>query len=102
MTTYSQRHKIGDIARLLDRSAALFPEVDPPTVALWLLTMRAGRMTEAITREVLAEQGIESTEFSILVVLLLSGGPRTMTMGSLASAVVLSQPRIRRALQRSD
>lgn len=93
---------IGEVTALLDRSGALFPDVDPSTVALWLLATRAGRMTEAFTREVLAEQGIESTEFSILVVLLLSPGPRTTTMSDLASVVVLSQPGTTRALQRSE
>jgi hypothetical protein len=43
-------------------------------------------MTEAFTREVLADQGVKSTEFSIRVVLL-SPGPRTTTMRDLASAV---------------
>ena len=38
---------VGDVAALIDRSGALFPDVDPSTVALWLLAMRAGRMTEA-------------------------------------------------------
>jgi DNA-binding MarR family transcriptional regulator len=102
MTSYLQRQMVGDVAALIDRSRALFPDVDPSTVALWLLATRAGRMTEAFTREVLAEQGIESTEFSILVVLLLSAGPRTTTMSDLASVVVLSQPGITRALQRSE
>src|SRR6266851_990568 len=102
VTGYPQRQMVGDVAALLDRSGALFPDVDPSTVALWLLAMRAGRMTEAYTREVLAEQGIESTEFSVLVVLLLSAGPRSTTMSDLASVVVLSQPGITRALQRSE
>jgi DNA-binding MarR family transcriptional regulator len=93
---------IGDVAGLIDRSSALFPHVDPSTVALWILATRAGRMTEAFTREVLVEQGIESTEFSILVVLLLSAGSRTTTMGDLANIVVLSQPGTTRALQRSE
>src|SRR5205823_432736 len=54
MASFSQRHMVGDIAALIDRSEALFPEVDVSTVALWLLATRAGRMTEAFTREVLA------------------------------------------------
>src|SRR5438034_3596159 len=102
MSSDAQRKMIGDVAALIGRSGALFPEVEPSTVALWLLAMRAGRLTEAFTREVLAEQGIESTEFWILVVLLLSPGPRTMTMNDLASAVVLSQPGTTRALQRAE
>src|SRR5436309_3274201 len=102
MASFSQRHMVGDIAALIDRSEALFPEVDVSTVALWLLATRAGRMTEAFTREVLAEQGIDATEFAILVVLLLSPGPRTTTMADLASAVVLSQPGTTRALQRAE
>ena len=102
MTSYPQRQMVGDVAALIERSGALFPDVDPSTVALWLLAMRAGRMIEAFTREVLAEQGIESTEFSVLVVLLLSAGPRSTTMSDLASVVVLSQPGITRALQRSE
>ncbi len=50
----------GNVAALIDRSGAQFPDVDPSTVALLLLAMRAGRMTEASTRELLAERGIES------------------------------------------
>jgi DNA-binding MarR family transcriptional regulator len=102
MASYAERAMVGDVTALLDRSGALFPDVDPATVALWLLATRAGRMTEAFTREVLAEQGIDSTEFSILVFLLLSRGPRRTTMRDLASAVVLSQPGTTRALQRSE
>jgi DNA-binding MarR family transcriptional regulator len=102
MTGNSQRQLIGDVAALIDRSGALFPDVDPSTVALWLLATRAGRLTEAFTREVLAEQGIDSTEFSILVVLLLTPRPRSTTMGELASSVVLSQPGTTRALQRAE
>ena len=74
MSSDAQRKMIGDVAALIGRAGALFPEVEPSTVALWLLAMRAGRLTEAFTREVLAEQGIESTEFSILVVLISAGG----------------------------
>jgi DNA-binding MarR family transcriptional regulator len=102
MSSEAQHDMVGGVAALISRWGALFPEVDPSTVALWLLAMRAGRLTEAFTREVLAEQGIESTEFSILVVLLLSPGPRTTTMSDLASAVVLSQPGTTRALQRAE
>ena len=102
MTSYIQRHRVGDVAALIDRSGQLFPDVDPSTVALWILATRAGRMTEAFTRGVLAEQGIESTEFAILVVLLLSDGPRSTTMSDLAKVVVLSQPGVTRALQRSE
>src|SRR5437016_5851537 len=102
MTSYSQRQTIGDVTALIERSGELFPGAEASTVALWLLAMRVGRMTEAFTREVLAEQGIESTEFSILVVLLLSAGTRTTTMAELASAVVLSQPGTTRALQRAE
>jgi DNA-binding MarR family transcriptional regulator len=101
MTGHFNRQMVGDVAGLIDRSSALFPDVDPSTVALWILATRAGRMTEAFTREVLAEQGIESTEFAILVVLLLAG-PRSTTMSDLASVVVLSQPGTTRALQRSE
>jgi len=93
---------IGDVAAILDRSAEVFPDVAPSTVALWLLAMRAGRMTEAFTREVLANEGTEGTEFSILVFLLLSSGPRRITVNDLADAVVLSQPGTTRALQRSQ
>jgi DNA-binding MarR family transcriptional regulator len=93
---------IGDVAAILDRSSEVFPDVAPSTVSLWLLATRAGRMTEAFTREVLAQQGIEVTEFSILVFLLLSLGPRRTTMSDLANAVVLSQPGTTRALQRSE
>lgn len=101
MTGHLSRQMVGDVAGLIDRSSTLFPDMDPSTVALWILATRAGRMTEAFTRQVLAEQGIESTEFAILVVLLL-GGPRSTTMSDLASVVVLSQPGITRALQRSE
>ncbi len=93
---------IGDVGAILDRSAEVFPDVAPSTVALWLLATRAGRLTEAFTREVLAERGIEGTEFSILVFLLLGAGPRRTTMSDLARAVVLSQPGATRALQRSE
>jgi hypothetical protein len=55
MTGYLQRQMVGDVAALIDRSGALFPDVDPSTVALWLLAMRAGRMTEVFTREVLGK-----------------------------------------------
>ena len=102
MPSYSERAMIGDVPAILNRSAEVFPDVAPSTVALWLLATRAGRMTEAFTREVLAEQGTEDTEFSILVFLLLSSGPRRTTMSDLASAVVLSQPGTTRALQRSE
>src|SRR5947209_12418040 len=102
MASYSERAMVGDVVAILDRSVAVFPDVAPSTVALWLLATRAGRLTEAFTREVLAEQGIEGTEFSILVFLLLSSGPRRTTMSDLANAVVLSQPGTTRALQRSE
>src|SRR5947209_2774497 len=102
MASYSERAMVGDVVAILDRSVAVFPDVAPSTVALWLLATRAGRMTEAFTHEVLAEQSIEGTEFSILVFLLLSSAPRRTTMSDLASAVVLSQPGTTRALQRSE
>jgi len=100
--SHSEGAMIGDVTAILDRSADVFPDVAPSTVALWLLATRAGRMTEAFTREVLAEQGTEDTEFSILVFLLLSAGPHRTTMSDLANAVVLSQPGTTRALQRSE
>lgn len=93
---------VGDVAALLRRSSSLMPDVDASTVALWLFATRAGRMTEAVTRAVLAEQGIDGTEFSILVVLWLNQVPHRTTMGDLADAVVLSQPGITRALQRAE
>jgi DNA-binding MarR family transcriptional regulator len=102
MPNHSEPAMIGDVTAILNRSADVFPDVAPSTVALWLLATRAGRMTEAFTREVLAEHDTEDTEFSILVFLLLSSGPHRTTMGDLASAVVLSQPGTTRALQRSE
>ncbi len=77
---------IGDVTAILNRSAEVFPDVAPSTVALWLLATRAGRMTEAFTREVLAEQGTEDTELWILVFLLLSSGPHRTIMSDLARA----------------
>jgi DNA-binding MarR family transcriptional regulator len=102
MPSHSEGAMIGDVTAILTRSAEVFPDVAPSTVALWLLATRAGRMTEAFTREVLAEQGTEDTELSILVFLLLSAGRRRTTMSDLANAVVLSQPGTTRALQRSE
>jgi DNA-binding MarR family transcriptional regulator len=100
--TYSGRAKVGDLDTLIERATEVVPDVDPSTVALWLYATRAGRMTEAFTREVLAEQGLDNTEFSILVVLWFSPEPHRTTMKDLANAVVLSQPGTTRALQRAE
>src|SRR5216683_1267027 len=48
VTSYPQRQMVGDVAALIDRSGALFPDVDPSTVALWLLAMRAALMTDGV------------------------------------------------------
>src|SRR2546421_5740020 len=55
MSSFSERAGVSDVAGLIDRSTELFPGVAPSTGALWLLATRAGRMTEAFTREVLAD-----------------------------------------------
>lgn len=102
MPNEATRANVGDVAGLMARSAALFPDVAPSSVALWLLATRAGRLTEAFTRDVLVDVGLDNTEFSVLVVLVLNPEPHRTTLRELADSLVLSQPGATRALQRCE
>jgi len=89
------------VEALVARTEQLLPGAPGPLAATWVWTMRAGRLAEAFTRELLAEQGIDNSAFTILLVLWFAGNPYRSTPAELSREVVLSQSGTARALQRA-
>jgi DNA-binding MarR family transcriptional regulator len=83
-------------------TAELLPEACAPLAALWAFATRAGRLMEAFTREVVAEQALDVSEFTILGTMWFQDAPHRTTLSQLTKAVALSQPGITRALQRAE
>jgi DNA-binding MarR family transcriptional regulator len=90
-----------DVDALVDRIDALLPGAPGPLAATWVWTMRAGRVAEAFTRDLLADEGIDNSEFTILLVLWFAGSPYRSSPADLAREVVLTQSGTARALQRA-
>jgi DNA-binding MarR family transcriptional regulator len=90
-----------DVDALVDRIDQLLPGAPGPLAATWVWTMRAGRVAEAFTRELLAGEGIDNSEFTILLVLWFAGSPYRSSPADLAREVVLTQSGTARALQRA-
>ena len=90
-----------EVEALVARTEELLPGAPGPLAATWVWTMRAGRLAEAFTRELLAEEGIDNSAFTILLVLWFAGSPHRATPAELAHELVLSQSGTARALQRA-
>jgi DNA-binding MarR family transcriptional regulator len=84
------------------RTEELLPGSSGLTAATWIWLTRAGRLVEAFTREVLADDDLDGSEVTILLVLWFSGTPYHSTPGALAREAVLSQSGTARALQRAE
>jgi DNA-binding MarR family transcriptional regulator len=87
---------------LASRTEELLPGASGVTTAIWVWATRVGRLVEAFTREVLADDRVDNSEFMILVVLLFHGSPYRATPSQLEPELVLSQSGLARALQRAE
>jgi DNA-binding MarR family transcriptional regulator len=83
-------------------TSELLPDSSAPLAALWAFATRAGRLMEAFTREVVTEQGLDVSEFTILGTMWFQDSPHRTSLRQLTGAVALSQPGITRALQRAE
>jgi DNA-binding MarR family transcriptional regulator len=82
-------------------TAARLPEASAPLAALWAMATRAGRLLETFTREIVAREGLDVSEFTILGALWFQDSPHRSTLSQLAAVVALSQPGVSRAVQRA-